>query len=381
MHGYRRSLAVALVAAGVGDRDLDHGADREPDDHLQAGRRRRPCARPSRAGSCRARDPCSSSSAALVGRRSDRAARRDVAAAAPAGWTRRSDAALAAAPADRLAVHQVRDAEEVGDEYGRRVLVDLRAGVPTCSIRPSFITATRSLMLSASSWSWVTNTNVIPTSSCSALSSIRSCLRILASSAPERLVEQQHGGAQHQRPGERDALLLAAGQLLRRRAAELAELDQLERLLDAPARPRRARPCGGAGRRRRCRTRSGAGTARSSGRPCGRCARCGGTELTSTPSSRISPAVGRSKPGDHPQRRRLAAARRAEQREELAAVDRRRRSRRPRRCSSKRLVKPHAARTSPALRARHHVVLQSMQSAPRIADTSPACDARRPNTV
>ena len=42
---------------------------------------------------------------------------------------------------------------------------------------------------------------------------------------------------------------------------------------------------------------------------------------TSTPSIRIRPSVGRSKPGHHPQRRRLAAAARAEQREELAAAE------------------------------------------------------------
>ena len=36
------------------------------------------------------------------------------------------------------------------------------AGVPICSIRPALNTAIRSLMVSASSWSWVTNTKVIP---------------------------------------------------------------------------------------------------------------------------------------------------------------------------------------------------------------------------
>ena len=37
-------------------------------------------------------------------------------------------------------------------------------GAPTCSISPSRITASRSLIVSASSWSCVTYTNVMPTS-------------------------------------------------------------------------------------------------------------------------------------------------------------------------------------------------------------------------
>ena len=41
--------------------------------------------------------------------------------------------------------------------------------------------------------------------------------------------------------------------------------------------------------------------------------------VTSVPSMAMVPAVGRSKPGDHPERGRLAAARRAEEGHELAA--------------------------------------------------------------
>ncbi|CAM5660333.1 hypothetical protein SALBM217S_01483 [Streptomyces griseoloalbus] len=58
------------------------------------------------------------------------------------------------------------------------------AGVPSCSTRPAFITATQSAMVMASSWSWVTCTKVMPTSVWMRLSS--SCIwrRSFRSSAP-----------------------------------------------------------------------------------------------------------------------------------------------------------------------------------------------------
>ena len=52
--------------------------------------------------------------------------------------------------------HQVGDPDEAGDEGGRRALVDAPPASSTCSTRPSFITAIRSDIVSASSWSWVT---------------------------------------------------------------------------------------------------------------------------------------------------------------------------------------------------------------------------------
>ena len=58
------------------------------------------------------------------------------------------------------------------------------SGVPSCSTRPAFMTAIRSLIVSASSWSWVTYTNVIPTSDWMRLSSTWSWRRSLRSSAP-----------------------------------------------------------------------------------------------------------------------------------------------------------------------------------------------------
>ena len=57
------------------------------------------------------------------------------------------------------------------------------AGVPTCSIRPSFITAMRSDRLIDSPWSWVTNRKVMPTSSWMRSSSIAIRWRSLRSRA------------------------------------------------------------------------------------------------------------------------------------------------------------------------------------------------------
>ena len=62
----------------------------------------------------------------------------------------------------------------------------------------------------------------------------------------ERLVEQQHLGTVDDRAGQRDALLLAAGELRGLAVGEVAELDQLERvvdlLLELDSSPRERRP-------------------------------------------------------------------------------------------------------------------------------------------
>ena len=50
----------------------------------------------------------------------------------------------------------------------------------------------------------------------------------------ERLVEEEHGRAVDEGPGERDALLLAAGHLPGPAPLVAAEPDELERLADAP---------------------------------------------------------------------------------------------------------------------------------------------------
>ena len=52
----------------------------------------------------------------------------------------------------------------------------------------------------------------------------------------ERLVEQHDLGLDRERAGERDALLLAARELVGIASAEAGEPDELEQLADAPAR-------------------------------------------------------------------------------------------------------------------------------------------------
>ena len=49
----------------------------------------------------------------------------------------------------------------------------------------------------------------------------------------QRLVEEQHRGREHERPGQGDALLLPAGELRGAPRAEIAELDQLQRVAHA----------------------------------------------------------------------------------------------------------------------------------------------------
>ena len=82
-------------------------------------------------------------------------------------------------------------------------------------IRPSLNTATRSAIDSASPWSWVTKTKVMPSDRCSALQLLLHLLAQLQVERAERLVEQQHLGPVDQRARQRDALALAARQLAR----------------------------------------------------------------------------------------------------------------------------------------------------------------------
>ena len=100
------------------------------------------------------------------------------------------------------------------------------------------MTATRSLIVSASSWSCVTNTNVMPRF---CLQRLQLDLQVLAQAGverAERLVEQQHARAQHERARERDALLLAARELAGLALLVAGELHQRERLADQRARAR-----------------------------------------------------------------------------------------------------------------------------------------------
>ena len=154
----RQPLALGLV--GVGDEhghphvlaevddDLRRGAEveRALDDALDLRQAVEPPAPPSPTAR-----PAASPAAPPRG-----SARRPRSLGRCAGDRRaRGRAAPRPAPGDRRR-HQVGDADEAGDEGRRRALVDLLGDRPTCSTRPRFITAIRSLIVSASSWSWVT---------------------------------------------------------------------------------------------------------------------------------------------------------------------------------------------------------------------------------
>ena len=110
-------------------------------------------------------------------------------------------------------------------------------------MRPSLITAMRSESTSASSWSCVTKSAVRPEPPLQPLHLELHLLAQLAVERAERLVEEQQTRIEDDRSRERDALLLAAGELARgSRAARSAEADELQDRRDALAnlRPRHA---------------------------------------------------------------------------------------------------------------------------------------------
>ena len=90
-------------------------------------------------------------------------------------------------------------------------------------------------MDSASSWSWVTKIVVMPSDSWSRRISSRSVSRTLASSADSGSSSSSTRGSQRERAGQRDALLLAAGHLVRVAVAVVGEADELQELGGAGA--------------------------------------------------------------------------------------------------------------------------------------------------
>jgi hypothetical protein len=84
---------------------------------------------------------------------------------------------------------------------------------------------------------------VTPSLRCKERISWRKGTRTIASSAGQRLVEQQQAGRGGERARQRDALLLAARQLGRELRAAARQADQLQQLVDARA-SARAAPCG-----------------------------------------------------------------------------------------------------------------------------------------
>ena len=108
-----------------------------------------------------------------------------------------------------------------------------------CWIRPSFMTAIRSAMANASCWSWVTNTAVRAGRLEDRAHVAGEDLAQAGVEVRERLVEQQQARRRGQRPGQRDPLLLPAGELVRPARAGPFEADRGEQLGGARSRRRR----------------------------------------------------------------------------------------------------------------------------------------------
>ena len=235
----RTSTARILLNSGVRAFAEQHGLGPHPDHHRAPGRER-----------CRAR------------------------ARAPNGVSTSTHAAGGArrpcrADAGRLA-------DEFEHEQALRRAIDLARASPRCSMRPSFITAMRSLITSASSWSWVTKIEVMPRSRSRRRSSICMVSRSLRSSALNGSSSSSSAGF--------TAIARATAMRCCWPPESAGDAAVGEIAPSAPARaPRatrvaisafgdRAAP---AGRRRHSRRRSDAETARSSGTPrrCCACAR------------------------------------------------------------------------------------------------------------
>ena len=115
---------------------------------------------------------------------------------------------------------------------------------PACATRPSSSTTIWSPNTSASTGLWVTYT-VTHGRRCEQASKLHPHRPAgLEVERGERLVEQQQPRAQHQRAGERGALLLPARELVRHPAGELRDAYQSERLVHHLPDPTRGRAAG-----------------------------------------------------------------------------------------------------------------------------------------
>ena len=144
------------------------------------------------------------------------------------------------------------------------------------------MTATCSAMLIASSWSCVTKTAVTPAWRRMSETSWRRRSRRLASRFENGSSSSTSDGRRRERARQRDALLLAAGQLVDEPLAGVGEPDELERLAHAAlvglapepvADVRARRPCAETARSPGRPSRSGAPRPARSGRRPTRCAR------------------------------------------------------------------------------------------------------------
>ena len=182
------------------------------------------------------------------------------------------------------------------------------------------MTAIRSLIVSASSWSWVTYTNVIPTSDWTRFSSIWSCLRSFRSSAPSGSSSRRTLGRFTSARASATRCCWPPLSWLGLRSIEPGEMDELQRLrhpaldlvlLDVlPAQPERDVLADVEVGEQRVVLEDHVDRALVR-RVVGHVA-----------AAELDPAAGRQlEATDHPEGRGLAAAGRPEQREELTGSD------------------------------------------------------------
>ena len=180
-------------------------------------------------------------------------------------------------------------------------------------------TPMRSLIDSASCWSWVTKRKVMPSRRCSALSSLCICSRSFRSSAPSGSSSSSTCGWLISARARATRWRWPPDSCAGRRSPTPGQLHQRQQLVGAARRARPGPPCAPSARRPRCRGCSCAGTARSPGTRCSPAVRRAAAASRLRRRSATRPAVGQREAADHAQAGGLARARRPEQGEELAA--------------------------------------------------------------
>ena len=182
------------------------------------------------------------------------------------------------------------------------------------------MTTSRSAIVRASSWSCVTMTVVSPSFSLQFADLDAHLLPQLGIEVGQRLVEQQHVGAEDERTRQRHPLLLAAGELARQPLAQMLEADEPQGLGDAAGHLRgldlaHLQPEGDVLRHRQMREERVALKHQAGVALPGRQSRDVAIAETHRPRARLDEAR------HDAQRRRLAAAGRAEQHHELPVGD------------------------------------------------------------